>query len=187
MGSYTALRIVPASDPEWLPDGRFIRALFRHLGAINVWSMSGYPIPLYWGNTAAAIERIAYDLTDISLGKALDTVKRRRAVTTAIRLTSLDWSNRLRDSLAVVPESLTDGYGPWDVSLNVGPFSIPTPEHDGTMGTYCFEVKLSGHGMPNDWDEYLSFVRQDPVINELLAFLREHSGKEWEILMSSSY
>ena len=56
-----------------------------------------------------------------------------------------------------------------------------------TIALCEFCLNLNGDGMPKNWDRYMKTLAEAPRIQLLREFLENKSGKEWSMLMSSSY
>ena len=98
------------------------------------------------------------------------------------------WGETIREALSALPaEVASEGFVPSQASVYVGPFSIPSPDHETTLGSYALQVAVSRDGMPDDWDEYVRLARKTPPLRALLAHLETHSGKPFDVLISSSY
>ncbi len=185
MGVYTSLDIV-ASDHQWTPDRQFIERLFAFLGATAVSSITGYSAPLYWDSDDIYDQEV-FGYRHWSLEQALNQWEATPAVAVFMAIECPDWGDKLYGSISSFPESMTDGYQPADTSLCIGPLSIPDLWMERTVGYYNFDLTLSGYGSPGDARQYMECLRDATPIKELIAFLRERSGEEWEMHMSVSY
>ncbi len=185
MGAYTLFHFVSAGDPGWTPNRGFVTALLEYVDATGVWCLQGYSRSLYWDDPAVLLNP-EFVCEDLSLMEAVDKWETGGAKVTAMHLTSGVWVDALYNSLLDLPESLTDEYQPVDMSLRIGPSSLPDRWMRSTAGCYNFVFTLSGHGSPNDSLRYLQCFGENVVIKELLAFLHDRSGQDWGILMSTS-
>ncbi|NLB97524.1 MAG: hypothetical protein GX785_17665 [Armatimonadetes bacterium] len=188
MGAYTRLRLVPASDPVWQPDDAFIEALFQHCETTQVQWVLGYSEPLLWENTEDVTDNPVFaEYSGIDVAGAMALCKRHRPRVCRYGLPFGPYSHRIRDALSAIPKELREGFIPDLVDITVGPFSIPDAWYETTIGVYHFEVGISGQGMPLDWDEYVRQAREVAPLKELLQYLEIHSGKQFDMLISSSY
>lgn len=184
MSQCTSLHIVPVNDAEWIPDSSLIRDIMNYLNCTKTWFMSGYSKPMYWDAMEDFYDHELFTHSDLSIDEAIDVWSQRSTIVTYVGLTCEDWSEKLSESTGSIPESLSEGLTLYETSMTFGPFSIPSLDYETTIGRYCFQIKLSGSGMPYDPVAYFELVHNDPVVVGMLSFLKEKTGKEWTTLMS---
>ncbi|MHB9036843.1 MAG: hypothetical protein ACYC64_09255 [Armatimonadota bacterium] len=190
MSQYTTLHIVPVDSPEWIPSEDFIRETLVHLGATTVWHASGYSVPNYWENDEVDFwDYTVFKKLDwrVDIDKAFDLLNERKPRFASVMFFAQGRIDEITESLMTIPEAIRGYTAVGAISVGIGPFSIPSIQWEYVIGRFCFELKISGNGMPYEYDEYVQAVRDNPEIKKLLSYLEEKSGKRWDVLVSCSY
>ena len=190
MSAYTTLHIVPIDSPEWIPDWGFIKDVLLHLGVTSTWSASGYSVPNYWEDEETDLhDNALFFKSDwrVDLDTAFDLWRERKPVYTSMSFFARGYVDMIIDSLLSIPEPVRGTTTLDTVSLGIGPFSIPSIQWETVIGRFRFEFGLHGGGMPWEYDQYVQAVRDNLEIKKLLAWLREKSGRQWDVLISCSY
>ena len=208
MGAYTSLHLIVRNGPRWSADERLVRRLMTYLDVQLVWTAEGYSVPLDWDAPVGEIpvldtpnvsivrlhdkggigEERLFEEHDLAPARAIRLWKKRRATCTFMTLKCANWGSPLEAELGDYARRETEHYFiPCNPSLYLGACSIPDYPGETTVARPHFQLELGGHGMPNDWQEYLRRALKTKTLTALLEFLRRESGKEWEVLMSASY
>lgn len=188
MSAWSTIHVLPAEDFAWIPDRQQIERIPAHIDATRATGMFAYSVPYDYFGTEDPEESVLFERYgwEASVSEALDLCETFGAVTAFIEVETPAWSESLCVSLDSVSFEVTDSFVPDETSIKLGPFSIPSPAHDRSIGNYSFGLRFGGQGMPLDWDAYLDYVEKATVILELLGFLEKETGKRWRLLFSSS-
>ncbi|MHB9036842.1 MAG: hypothetical protein ACYC64_09250 [Armatimonadota bacterium] len=182
MSVWAFLHIVPVSDPEWKPDRSFIDKVAGYLGVRKVDCVTGYSIPNLWGNSLELDKHEIFKRDMVSVSEALDAWEANNPVSAYIMFYGPECDGKLNESIAdSVPDQLSDSFRPWDTALAIGPTEVPAPFEEGIVGTFNIDIILEGSGTPIDYEEYLKLVKQNPDMQAFLSFLRDESGREWDV------
>ena len=186
MAEYTTAHIVPITSPEWIPEREFIEDVLNHLGVTTIQGLIAYSKPRYWEDADDDDEN--YVFADWAFRKsmieALDKIENLKACISEFFIFYNEWNHKITDSLTNNP---IIEFTPDSLGVRIGPFNIPSPGYDFTIGRFCFELTVNGYGMPIDHEASLDAVRADPEVCDLLRYLEEKSGKKWSVFMSYSY
>ncbi|MHB9036841.1 MAG: hypothetical protein ACYC64_09245 [Armatimonadota bacterium] len=183
MSVWGFLHIVPVSDPDWVPNRSFLDKVIDYLEITRVDRVTGYAISGLQDGSAKLDENIVFERDFVSIVEALDLVETKKPKCVRISAYSVDGTYKLNQSIVdVIPDELSDSFRPWDTGLFIGASEISTPFEDGVVGTFGIDIILEGSGTPIDYEEYLKLVKQNPDLQAFLSFLRDESGKEWDVL-----
>ena len=180
---YTDLEFVPV-DREWTPTVKFVRELMAYLelDKTDLWCCSQ---PDYWDSPE---DEPFLELADLPIEDALAQWQSSKALVTFFFMAESAWGFRVYDALSEDPRvDAPEGFAPWDVSIAIGPRSIPDYDQLETQAEFNFSVSAGGDGLPEDPDDYLEIAHENEDISSLLRYLADRSGIQWDLLMALSY
>ena len=185
MGAYTSLKVF-STRPRWLPDGLFLLRLFEFLEVKSMWMVSGYAGTSRWNAEDPQPE--LFSEQKIAVQRGVELFLEKRCKYTLFGLNSKGLNQRLSAQVnAVFPEELAGGFTPWDLSVGIGPFTLPDLQMERTAYRASCQVSFSGHGMPTELDTFLEMANDTHAIKELLDWLLKESKHPWRTTLSCSF
>lgn len=155
-------------NSEWQPDWVQLRQLLGFLDVNEIRFFTAYAGPLLWDVEGPATLSKA---SNITLEDAIASVSE-KAVTVSLGCKFRGWARKLATELETVDQELSDGFVAWDLSLYLGPYSIPDRYEERTARLARFTISLGGDGSPTDNSEYLNVVRHTNAWKELADFVQ---------------
>jgi hypothetical protein len=178
-----------------MPGEDVLCALGEFLGVSGPVSVEGYPHNNYWdadhgeaplsddGIVSVVDDEPAFELSGDSIREILAAHSSHRPVFALISFEDSAWLSRLCSEVQEqVTSGLSDGYAPFDLNWELGPWSCPDPWEESTIATGLFRITIGGDGCPTDPDEFMKSVARLPSAQALNQWLHNSCGLNWEWL-----
>lgn len=179
---------VPATGSEWPPTSQFVRSLAQHLQIDRVHICSGEAQPQFWDLDINPEEHVTvssrepiFFASDLTLEEALQKWTSTKPLVTHFMFSPTDWANRLNSQiLEQIPEETTKDFQLTDLSILIGPWSIPDDAQQDTKAKGHFNFSVNGYGWPRKPKAFIEAFTGLPIVCDLTEWLVNKTFMPWK-------
>ena len=156
--------------------------ILEHSGVATINWMCLHNQPLHWNHD----EGFYKEVRNLSSSQCIEELRISSPTVAVISPAESAWAEELAGDIKKIPKSISDGVVT-DAPIFVwGEATIRDYYEAKTAAQTRFQIALGGDGAPNDGLEYVQYLREMPLMKEMINWLESKTGKKWDLLITLS-